>query len=1267
MKYWVSFVLSYLFTVSNAIPPPSSSGVTYTETWGCWPTTVTYTIPEVSIEDSGLFVGLSQLCSSPPTPPPQDPSHQVNVLSIPSHNKPLFAKASTMSSAITSPSPEASPSPVAKPASTRSKKPASKTATKPSSKRVAAAAKKSATTAKKSSAATKAASKPKASAAAKSATSAATHPAWKDIIAECIIAHPDEARQGVSRSTIKKFAEEQYKIDMNASNLSHLNRAITAGADKEIFKLPKGPSGKVKLAPEAKAAAVAAAKENAKPPSKAKKPSTTTKPAATKAAPAKPVAAKAAPKVASKPAAKATTTKSASKSTAAAKKPSVAKATATKKASATKTATTKKTTVASKRGSAKKAVTGTTTTSRAKTAAKKAPVKAAKKAVASTKKAPSVKKTTKKVSVRVFLAIGRSFMSVDNRALTIKDLADMTPKFGLVCQTVSAANQAITTYIRSHMQRCEAQQDTPLLLKHTLSGTPSDDDLLPALHSRSGGAQCASGPGNKVTNFRRGTVVWYLSRATGAPCPFARAGIRLCDYVDRGKPEPKKPRHTIDEQQQCGQKRKRQLRNRLGGGGDESDTLLDDAQRPPKVKLTLRLKPMLTQASSSEPRHTIHTLDSDDSMSDDSSSDEEENTPQEDDLWALPPYPRRSISIPSYTPSLDTFSSYPYYSDMPQTSGTPRCRSTSVPYSIGSPPPDSDDEKDFSIAMTRPRPFMADDWDHEADSEGDGETLWESPGPRSPSAPASHSDFSEVTVTVKQEPRDVQSMLDAWDDYTFNTSDGHHLHTATSSNPVKVEPTDLPPWNWEPVPWEEDSFAASSPVFSPAIKEEDHDFENFLANYSPLSSEGSSISDSPLHPPRAFVTEEETRHMSSLQHQPPAPQPLRLEMPSHTFVDHPANSFLNDAQSPTLATLASLIQSMSMGSPTAVSPAALRISPSGLGAPSIVSSLELAPSPDVVVVHTCQPCTPTVSATQVEGISVYQTVIGSRRLLRRIDTDFVNISPVAAYVGASIPSTSTAVQVAKGSAAVSGTWVPLNVAQSYLQSCLAPASKLSSAERMTLQGLLDIFLSDVLFERFPTALQDFHRSSTPGRLLQQFGPHFQSTTVPSIAEQQQGWDALHQPHHHHHLYEAITLAPSLSWAPRGSRGFDLADQSVEDTQLSPSEQEIFQAICANPDWEQDAPSVEMEPAHVLEREEAIPEPKFVAELDAQPQAVAVDHGIEEVPQQAALVPLLSKTPLAPQGASENSNQPLRRSKRVADALSSKTQTRSRRRSTKALS
>ena len=56
--------------------------------------------------------------------------------------------------------------------------------------------------------------------------------------------------------------------------------------------------------------------------------------------------------------------------------------------------------------------------------------------------------------------------------------------------SVSAASQAITTYIRNHIRRCEEEQDHPLLLRHVLSGTASDDDLLPALHSRAGGAHC---------------------------------------------------------------------------------------------------------------------------------------------------------------------------------------------------------------------------------------------------------------------------------------------------------------------------------------------------------------------------------------------------------------------------------------------------------------------------------------------------------------------------------------------------------------------------------------------------------------------------------------------------------------------------------------------------------------------------------------------------------------------------------------------------------
>ena len=102
--------------------------------------------------------------------------------------------------------------------------------------------------------------------------------------------------------------------------------------------------------------------------------------------------------------------------------------------------------------------------------------------------------------------------------------------------SVSAAGQAITTYIRNHLQRCEVQQDHPLLLRHVLSGTASDDELVPALHSRVGGAHCMlNSSENRVTNFRRGTMVWYLSKVAGAPCPFMRAGIRLSEYTENGK------------------------------------------------------------------------------------------------------------------------------------------------------------------------------------------------------------------------------------------------------------------------------------------------------------------------------------------------------------------------------------------------------------------------------------------------------------------------------------------------------------------------------------------------------------------------------------------------------------------------------------------------------------------------------------------------------------------------------------------------------------
>jgi histone H1/5 len=48
-----------------------------------------------------------------------------------------------------------------------------------------------------------------------------------------------------------QYAEETYRLDMSsASNLHQLNLALTRGAEKETFHFPKGPSGKVKLAPK---------------------------------------------------------------------------------------------------------------------------------------------------------------------------------------------------------------------------------------------------------------------------------------------------------------------------------------------------------------------------------------------------------------------------------------------------------------------------------------------------------------------------------------------------------------------------------------------------------------------------------------------------------------------------------------------------------------------------------------------------------------------------------------------------------------------------------------------------------------------------------------------------------------------------------------------------------------------------------------------------------------------------------------------------------
>ena len=292
-------------------------------------------------------------------------------------------------------------------------------------------------------------------------------------------------------------------------------------------------------------------------------------------------------------------------------------------------------------------------------------------------------------------------------------------------------------------------------------------------------------------------MVWYLSKAAGAPCPFSRSGIRLCDYNENGKigmpinpgREKKRERDRLRKAAQtAGQKRKRLLRSCADNGSEsesESESSSDEEKRPPKVKLTLRLKPSLTptpgasdsassesRASSLQPDDLGHDDDSDESDSSMSVDSDSEESPYHTSAplprpQASPPAPAAG---PSCSPSPLSSNFYPVST-----------RSPSLPCTIpsGSPPPDSEDEdEDFHITMTGARrssvgrlrtPFDDDDsaWEDDffGDFDGDAETQWESPGPRSPSVQL------EDDIVVKQEPTDVSGLLDAWEDLENRAKD----------------------------------------------------------------------------------------------------------------------------------------------------------------------------------------------------------------------------------------------------------------------------------------------------------------------------------------------------------------------------------------------------------------------------------------------------------------------------------------------------------------
>ncbi|KAH0830522.1 hypothetical protein J3R83DRAFT_1974 [Lanmaoa asiatica] len=852
---------------------------------------------------------------------------------------------------------------------------------------------------------------------------------------------------------------------------------------------------------------------------------------------------------------------------------------------------------------------------------------------------PGVMLHPEDASNKVFHAIGRSFLSVENRAMTIKDLAEMTLKYGLMCQNVSAASQAITTYIRNHMARCEAQQDHPLLLRHVLSGTLADDDLASALYSRMGGATNPTKSSSKdlgvndkivaqgaleaerLTNFRRGTMVWYLSKAAGVSCPFARAGIRLCEYGKEGRKLAEKhddevqlgsKKHANIDEAQCGEKRKRLRRGcrrdsdgsresssagrdsespAIDSGYGELSTDSSDDERPPKVKLTLRLRPSLpcapTPAAVSRPREVI---DLSDDVTTCSSEDDDAGADDGDDVdihsdppeapWSLPPYPRRSISVPCYTPTCDERAHSPSFSAQHVDE---RRRSPSVPWSA-SPPPDSDH----------------DDFDLDLDSDVD----WDDSSLSAPlPAPALQVkvETTDDLEPFRHESADIRDILDAWEDLDCAPT------STVSSATVKLPTTDDLKFDalefWE---WEFDSGWTGTPEDQqdlPVVKME-LDEQECLASfrafapgfpvspYSPFTSSSHHSSSSPISESGADSFASQSPHSPfALPASPPSSLPIEIKrggcaltwqdaellgpdsVHPHEFEDGWVSGLRMHADCNLLPQRASdeVASSLSVEPKQGEVDVECAVA-KATGTCSTESRVCPAYSPlvpDVVVVRTCGPCNPDVCATQVEGISVYQTMLGSTLLLRRIDTDFVNLSTILSHLSLSPPSPlpNACVNVSHPSLSIDGIWAPLSVARLY-------AHGLS-------KGIESIFLSDDLVMRFPTALQDFYQKSTSGRLLNQFGPQFNaSLSSPGVG------NALHIPHLDHgksvkeDVWEGSTetglveepllaIPPSVNLALAALHPSTSTKEvtALPEMPLSPTEQEIFHALCVHPDWE----------------------------------------------------------------------------------------------------
>ncbi len=254
-------------------------------------------------------------------------------------------------------------------------------------------------------------------------------------------------------------------------------------------------------------------------------------------------------------------------------------------------------------------------------------------------------------------------------------------------------------------------------------------------------------------------------------------------------------------------------------------------------------------------------------------------------------------------------------------------------------------------------------------------------------------------------------------------------------------------------------------------------------------------------------------------------------------------------------------------------------------------------------------------------------VLGSCCVLRRIDTDFVNITPVVEFFGLNNPELSalpSAVAVNRGSSLVCGTWVPLSTARDLVHD----------------QSLMNAFLSDDLQERFSDSLQAFYRPDPHSRLTKQFGPHFQSTvdskreSLSSFRLELRPWGKVPRSDVEDHL---LSVHPPFALRAAPFAASPSSEDLHPETPLSPTEEEIFHTLCAASDWDSPSP-----PTSTSVIPPCVDEPELVVVVEP-PAAIEPPTAIE------------------PSACQE---RPLRRSKRVACATANRPHTRSSKRATR---